>query len=463
MFHTVLAAVIGLASLAATPLAGRAAGPASPDPYKAQLIAKAVREGPQRVIVQLTSQSDHDAVLTSLTSGRHRFTTRAEFHRLPLLALEADSATLGQLTGSTKVARIQLDVPERASLRSSVPHINGDKVHALGFTGSGQTVAILDTGIDRDHPFFGNRLVDEACYSSSGTNQQSLCPNGQTAQTGSGAADAMTATCRNGATILCEHGTHVAGIAAGRAAGVSGAPGDGVAPGASIIAIQVFTRFNNASDCTPGTAPCVKSFVSDQLRGLERVLDIRASHSIAAVNMSLGGGEHSTACDTDSRKGAIDNLLAAGIPTVIAAGNEGFGAAVGAPGCISTAVTVGATDDADAVASFSNRGTLLDLFAPGVAIDSSVPDNAWANFNGTSMASPHVTGAFAVLRQALPRRTPAQLLAALRNTGVPVTYASGGNQVTTPRIDLLAAARPAIPKPSTADAGGPYRTVEGTP
>ncbi|MEV0806310.1 S8 family serine peptidase [Micromonospora sp. NPDC050200] len=463
IFHALSAVVIAAVTLAFGPAASRAAGPTPPDPQERQLIAKAERDGPQRVIVRLARQGDQDAVLAALAEGRHRFTTKAKYHRFPLLALQADSAALEQLTRSRQVTGIQLDVPERASLGSSVPHINGDDVHGLGFTGAGRTVAILDTGIDRDHPFFGNRIVAEACYSSSDTNQQTLCPNGQTGQTGAGAADALTAACQSGGANLCDHGTHVAGIAAGSASGVAGAPGNGVAPGAGIIAIQVFTRFNSAADCDPDPAPCISSFVSDQIRGLERVLDLSGSHNIAAVNMSLGGGQHTSACDNDSRKPAIDNLLAAGIATVIAAGNEGFGAAVGAPGCISSAVTVGATDDADAVADFSNRGTLLDLFAPGVAIDSSVPDNGWANLQGTSMAAPHVAGAFAVLEQALPGRTPAQQLAALRDTGVPVTYASGGNQVTAPRIDLLAATGPAIPKPPSADAGGPYQTVEGTP
>ena len=227
---------------------------------------------------------------------------------------------------------------------------------------------------------------------------------------------------------------------------MAGAPGDGVAPDADIIAINVFTRFNSAGDCSPNPAPCVSSFPSDQVLGLDRVLalDGTLASDIVSANMSLGAGMFTANCDGDNqgRKAAIDALLAQEIATVISAGNNGFNAAVGRPGCISTAVTVGATTDADAVAGFSNRGTLLDLFAPGVSVDSSVPDDTWANFDGTSMSAPHVTGAWGVLRDMYPTASVATILGWLQANGQSITYSSGGSNVTTPRIDLLATVQP---------------------
>ena len=179
----------------------------------------------------------------------------------------------------------------------------------------------------------------------------------------------------------------------------------GVAPGANIIAMQVFTRFNGADVCGTGQAPCVASYQSDQMAALDELAALDSAHpswNIVAANLSLGGGSNTVACDTDARKQGVDTLLAQGVATVIAAGNDGFGAKVSTPGCISSAVTVGATNDSDTVASYSNRGALLDVFAPGSSITSSVPDDGWATYNGTSMATPHVVGALALMRQHTP-------------------------------------------------------------
>ncbi len=219
---------------------------------------------------------------------------------------------------------------------------------------------------------------------------------------------------------------------------MGGAPAAGEAPDANIIAMQVFTRFDDRAFC--GAASCVASYQSDQLRALDQLAALdtaNPSWNIVSANLSLASGTHTAPCDTDPRKKAIDTLLAQGIATVVAAGNNGATAAVANPGCISSAVTVGATDDTDAIAWFSNRGPLLDVFAPGVGITSSVPDDAFATFNGTSMAAPHVAGALALLRQHAPNRPIASLVADLQSTGIPVTYTSGATGVTTRRIDVM--------------------------
>jgi hypothetical protein len=105
------------------------------------------------------------------------------------------------------------------------------------------------------------------------------------------------------------------------------------------------------------------SFTSDQILGLERVFALRSTFNIAAVNMSLGGGRYfdQASCDAANvaRKAAIDNLRSVNIATVISSGNDSFADSMGAPGCISSAVSVGSTDDGgsvmlDAVSSFSN-------------------------------------------------------------------------------------------------------------
>jgi subtilisin family serine protease len=457
--RTSVGVLLVLAFAGAIATAGAAStGPVNP---YSDLLRKAQRESTAKVIVELDSIEQQPAVVRRVARLGSRVDAR--YTLFPLLALDVTPRALVALAASPEVAGIQENTLDRPALDSTIPVVNADDVNDLGFDGTGQTVAILDTGVDTDHPFLGGRVVSEACFSNGGGGGVTLCPNGTTSQTGAGSADAETAQCLDGTNNICDHGSHVTGIAAGDGTGVSGAPDGGMARDADIVGIQVFTRFNSASDCSPDPAPCVSAYISDQILGLQQVLTLSGAFTIAAANMSLGSAANNTvACDGDTRKPAIDNLLAAGIATVISAGNEGHPAGVGNPGCISTAVTIGATEDDDDIAGFSNRGTLLDLFAPGVAVDSSVPDDTFANFDGTSMAAPHVTGAFAVLRDAYPSATIATLLGYMQSTGVSINYTSGGNPVTTPRLNLLAALQAGNAPPTIAAANATVTVNEGS-
>jgi subtilisin family serine protease len=176
--------------------------------------------------------------------------------------------------------------------------------------------------------------------------------------------------------------------------------------------------------------------------------------NIAAVNMSLGGGQYHEACDAEPEKPLIDNLYAAGIATVISSGNDGFIDAIGGPACISSAVSVGATDKADWVADFSNSSQDLDLLAPGVAINSAVPGGSHEAWDGTSMAAPHVTGAFAVLKQAAPDAGVDAIQAALQDSGKPVM--DNRNGITKRRIQVdqaLTALDGSVPPPPPGSCG----------
>jgi subtilisin family serine protease len=413
-----------------------------------------------RVIVTYDSMASTAAVAGSV--GALGSVTRT-LQRSPHLVATVPVADLARLRRSPHVRTVQLDLPQKAALDSSLPVIRADAAHALGFTGAGTTVAILDTGVDVDHPFLGGRVVAQYCSSHpQGRSEKSLCPNGLTTDN-SADVDSLPACFSATEGTMCDHGTHVAGIAAGNGSGVPGLhPRAGVAPDAAIIAMQIFTRFDDPSFC--GASSCIASYPSDQIAALDELAVLDAAHpswNIVAANMSLGGGQESTPCDTDARKAEIDTLLARGIATVVAAGNNGLDSSVSNPGCISSAVTVGATDDADGVAWFSNRGPLLDLFAPGVSITSSVPDDSWAEFNGTSMATPHVVGALALLRQHAPARSIASLVQDLKTSGVPVTYPSAGGSATTRRIDVLSAISPrltAAATPAVAPEGGALTT-----
>ena len=133
----------------------------------------------------------------------------------------------------------------------------------------------------------------------------------------------------------------------------------------------------------------------------------------------------------------ILNLRSLGVATVIASGNSYVKNGISWPACIPSAVSVGATDDFDNVATFSNSAYFLDLLAPGVSINSSVPGSGFQNMSGTSMAAPHVSGAWACHMSAEPTSSVATVLDVLSGTGPPVTDTANG--IVTPRIDVRGA------------------------
>ncbi|MBP02954.1 MAG: hypothetical protein CMM25_09110 [Rhodospirillaceae bacterium] len=316
-------------------------------------------------------------------------------------------------TRSVYTSGLFLGRPYRESqplLDTSVNYINADILWSQGVTGSGQVVAILDDGIDPQHDMFAGKIIAEACFSETfDSTDESLCPNGLNSEIGSGAAS----NCSVGATV-CEHGSHVAGAAAGNDQ-TGAVTRKGVAYDAELIPIQVFTKINDAEACN-GESSCLLSYSSATLAALNHLIDLTETHSIASANMSLGGGSSDSACDSNIHKSAIDTLRALGTLTAIAAGNEGLVGSVSSPGCISTAITVSSVIVATADDSV-NHAEMVDLLAPGVAIVSAIPNNQYAAFSGTSMATPHVAGAIALLKSARPTATADALENALKSTG----------------------------------------------
>ena len=397
------------------------------------LIDKARMEGPQRIIVGLDSAflpegklpntaaviqrqgiSDRQSALMIRLAGFNA-TEQRRFKYIPFILLEVDADAVQRLASLPTVKSLQEDVAEPLVMASSNPIIGADTAWASGFDGSGWAVAVLDTGVDKTHPFFAtdSKVVSEACFSTNNTESVSVCPGNVTSSTATDSGLNCSSEVND-----CDHGTHVAGSVAGND---HLGPNYGVGQGATLISVQVFSRFDKVQDCGAGNAPCVLAWVSDQVAALERVFEIRNDFSIAAVNMSLGGETYAdeTSCDDaePARKLAIDNLRSVGIGTVIASGNGSHPSRISTPACISSAISVGATTDADAVAGFSNVADFLDLLAPGASITSSVPGGGTSTWNGTSMATPHVAGAWAVLKQASPEAEVTQVLVSLRDSG----------------------------------------------
>jgi subtilisin family serine protease len=441
------------------------------DPIAAQdrenaLLEKANEEGSVRVIVELAApeglvaSAGRAAALASVQEEvLERVTNAADidmgsvkrFEIVPGMALAADAVTLQLLMDDPAVASVQEDIARPPVLYDSIPLIDADLAWAAGARGAGQTVAILDTGVNKNHPFLSGKVVSEACYSTNGScgagcTATSLCPGGVTSSTAANSALDCSLSISG-----CGHGTHVAGIAAGTNGKSSGGTMYGVARDAKVIAINVFTEFNTGCGSSP--APCAKSYDSDMIKGLERVYALRNSYAIAAANMSIGGGRNFSTCDSHVTKPVVDKLRGVGIATVIASGNDGWSDSTSAPGCISSAITVGSTTKSDVESNFSNAASWLDVLAPGSSICSSVNGSpncggsgstGYGFKSGTSMATPHVTGAWAVLKSKNGTASVTAVESALESTGLAISVGPAGNK---PRIDLdnaLAALSPGL-------------------
>ena len=474
------AVILALALTAAPSVSQAASHPVTADTTAdtaaahAALLATVTQKGSVRVVVGVAAsfsttasvatvkaqqpaiQQARQRVLSSLSS--YQVTANRTDWVIPAMALTVDKGALQALFNSPDVTSVVEDHQLKIADATNDTVMGVQNVWNAGYSGVGQAVAILDSGVQRDHPFFTGRVVGEACFSTtSGSNGTiTICPNGQSSQQGAGAA----APCAN----VCSHGTHVAGIAAGNGYFAGGPNTAGVAINANIIAVQVFS--GTTSDGTYAGITDITAFDSDIISGLNFVYNNNASYHVAAVNMSLGNSTIRTATFCDSTnptlKNTIDLLRGIGVATVIAAGNDSDPLTIEYPGCISSAVSVGASDNLDGIAYFSDANPNLSLLAPGYQVLSSVPGSSYDYKNGTSMATPQVTGAFAVLKSRLPNDSVDQILGVLRNTGKLITDTRSGNPstyVTTPRVQLDQAFKTFVPRQKTIGAYYPSQGV----
>jgi subtilisin family serine protease len=385
------------------------------------------------------------------------FTLLHRFVSINALAGSITMAGLVRLQNDPRILRIDLDQGGRAHLVEARALAKIDPVLNFGFTGKGVTVAILDSGLDSQHPDLANDVTAEQCFCSSGTG---CCPNHQTSQSGPGSA-----MDDNG------HGTNVAGIVTSDG---TIAP-RGAAPDAKVVAVKVLAS-DNSFCCS-----------SDVVAGLDWILNNRPEVNL--VNMSLGTSDlFSGACDsstsyTSSYANAVNALRQHGVLVFASAGNNQSKSSMAAPACVANVVSVGAVYDsnlgaetfpgvctdsttrADQVTCFSNSDAQTDLFAPGAVTTSTGLGGGTSDYLGTSQASPLAAACAADILQAYPGTAPDRLETALKQSPTWVTDPKSG--LSFPRLDCQAALSAASPNLSyytvtpcriidTRNAAGPF-------
>jgi subtilisin len=418
------------------------------------LSAKAVEEGSAQVLVVLKDgldeelpqdsglpeaeqaliENEQDALLQDVPIRRTSSIKR--FKHLPIIALSADENELKRLRASSHVVEIFEDkINFPASLDFSINKIGADVGWGLGYTGAGQTIAIIDNGVDKEHPFLKNKVVSEACFSTRSRTQKSTptCRNRRKRDLSTGAASVKCGFQDN----ACTHGTLLAGIAAGNSLAPNFA-GSGVAPEAKLIVVKADSLINSKKICKTART-CRVFFDSDLLRGLEFIYRSRFSFNIAAVNASLGGRATRQQCRATPIRKTVRKLRAANIAVIAASGNDGLKNRISSPGCIPGVISVGATNESDSVLSFSNNAASLTLLAPGKDIGLIMPGVVNPGFevvaSGTSLSAAQVSGAWATLKSQKPNATIDEILGTLIRTGVP----SGdprNSKIIKPRIQL---------------------------
>ncbi|MBN2805403.1 MAG: S8 family serine peptidase, partial [Prolixibacteraceae bacterium] len=278
------------------------------------------------------------------------------------VAIQVNSMVIEELKRKPYVKKVYSDKLVQAIDDESNQVIKADSVRQqYGVTGKGVVIGIIDTGIDYNHPDLSNGKVIGG-YDFVNEDDDPMDDHG--------------------------HGTHCAGIAAANGPGLTG-----VAPDAKLMAVKVLDEWGNGWD-------------SDIIAGIEYAVDPDGNPATDdgadIISMSLGGSGN----PDDPMSAAVDNAFNKGVLSIVAAGNNGAFFSIGSPGCAKEALTVGASDNIGERAFFSSAGPVMmsyalkpNVLAPGVDIYSSVPGGNYESWNGTSMATPHVAGAAALLKE----------------------------------------------------------------
>jgi len=371
--------------------------------------------------VRVIIQSDNNVKGTKIAKG--------------VFSAELTKKEIDDLSKNSNIKAISLDQIKHIFLQDTINIVNASitwpvQISSTDLTGIGETICILDTGLNSSHPDLLGKVLDGYNFVSNNSNYSD--DHG--------------------------HGTHVAGIIA--------ANGNitGIAPDANLVAIKVCDAAGACND-------------ADIIRGISWCVDNSLIYNISVISISLGGGEFDSYCDNNETESAystpINSAIAKNISVVVASGNYDAGngltnyTKISSPACIQNATAVTSADKSDLISSFSKRNSLVDLVAPGTEINSTFmggtcPSGCSCSGNymicsGTSMAAPHVAAAIAILQQAKKLRNdrsylPSEVISILQSKGKQINDTTG-NGLNYSRIDIyssiLTTFNPTYVNPST--------------
>ncbi len=334
-------------------------------------------------------QENNSALETSFTlmvektnefmiSSEYDYWDLQKFEKLNLISMKITKGGLEKLKNNTFIKTVVYDKTFSVSLQDSVPQINANRTWLREEIKEGTSVCLIDTGVDLDHPELNNSLIGGYDFVND---------------------DAIAQDDNN-------HGTHLAGII------------HRIAPKSRIVPVKVC----NANGGCKG---------SNILSGLNYCLENKNIYNITVISGSLGdGGEYNEDNCPVYFGGAFEIIDQNNITSVFSSGNNGYQNGINYPACLREVISAGAVNKQDVIPLFSNRGSALDLLAPGVDINSTIIDS-YGILSGTSMSAPHVGAAVNALKSVNNSLNTNDIRIVLQDTGVIVD--------TFFRIDLLAA------------------------
>ncbi|RLG12597.1 hypothetical protein DRN73_01930 [Candidatus Pacearchaeota archaeon] len=371
-------------------------------------VIDALQKNQEADVIIILKNQETRSIQENVLDSNPGFKLKYKYSIINALSGKVDKNTLMNLGNSPDIEKIYLNKILNVSLDESVSLIKGEIVQSAKFKGINlkgkyQSVCVLDTGVDYNHPALKGRVISGYDFVNNDSDAM---------DDGIGDAEA--------------HGTHVAGIIASNDTTYTG-----VAPEAKIIAVKVCDSSGNCE-------------VSNILKGIEWCVENASKFNISVISMSFGDNEehNKTQCEEESSfsefNNAVNNATSKNIFVVASSGNNGHNNGISFPACIENITSVNAVDKQKNIWDRGNTGELLDLLAPGVDITSTVFSNNFASKTGTSMATPHVAGAALLMYQHANLSgstiTPEEIKNKLKVTGTNIT--DSDNNLSFPLINI---------------------------